>query len=331
MKKRYIVGLVVLVLAIIIIKTIIGFTSQVEQGISMMDQVFENEEIKEQKDDTNENIKGTGVIKSFNVEEFETGYWTKVEEEYVKNEDTVNPDQKILKLSNQDATAIMSSTIGGKIFIEESKPINKYFIYDLNNVGIEFDIEEIESNKVKVGQKAKISFKYASEAVEGNVCYISKVPMEGLVKVKVKIPYSDLIKLGCNANVEILVNEPIDENVKELTINDTVKKIGKFKITLKNQNENYPQANYEEMLQQMFEEMMKDSQNMPEFEFSEGDEFEIPEEMENVLPEAPEYEFDVEGISEYYNEYWSEYWKSYWKSYYEEYPVGSIVEPTEKE
>lgn len=268
-------------------------------------------------------LKENGVLTSFNIEELDTAYWAKIDEVFVKNEEMVDENQKILKVSNMEATGEISSTISGKFFIQEGGKKNSYYIYDLNNVGIEFLVDEEESIKLKLGQKVNLKFTGNSEIYKGNVYYIQKIPSDGTVNVKVKIDYSDKLKFGCVAKAEILVDEESDSNIKEFDIKNTVKRVGKTKVILKNSGEQAIQefdmdALFEEYLNQMMSEMnfedalVESNGEMPfEFEDEEGQ--------------------DIEELSQYYsdlwNEHWNEYWKEKWKIYYEEYPIY-ITEPS---
>lgn len=180
---------------------------------------------------------------------------------------------------------------------------NKYFIYDLDNVGLEISVEEVDSTKLKLGQKAEVVFPSITEKFEGRVCYISKIPVDGMINAKIKLNYSDKLKFGCSADVSVLLNEEIDSTVQEYDIRNSFRKIGKTKITVKQQE-----------MPIEFEEMIPES-----------------EEIEN-LPDDSELDegFDVDEISKYYSDMWEEYWNLYWKSYYEEYQTFEIVEPADK-
>lgn len=318
MKKKTIIIISVIVI-VIIIAIIIGNKIFSNSEMNVQEMNFENFENFEKLEAENYNevieevnkIKGSGKLTSFNIEELDIGYWTKVDEVYVKNEEMVKSNQKILKVSNASGIGVVSSTISGKFFIEENTPKNNYYIYDLDNIGIEIEVDEEESAKLKLGQKANINFKSISGTFEGRVCYISKIPNDGIIKVKIKINYEDILKLGCSGNVEILVDEPIDENIKEYDIKNSFKKIGKTKITLKEQpgiQNSIP-----------IEDMIDSIEGMNEFDPSMIDE-EISDE------EIPG--FDIDEISKYYSELWNDYWNNYWKAYYEEYQTFQIIEPT---
>ena len=180
---------------------------------------------------------------------------------------------------------------------------NKYFIYDLDNVGLEISVEEADSPKLKLGQKAEVVFQSITEKFEGRVCYISKIPVDGMINAKIKLNYSDKLKFGCSADVSVLLNEEIDSTVQEYDIRNSFRKIGKTKITVKQQE-----------MPIEFEEILPES-----------------EEIEN-LPDDSELDegFDVDEISKYYSDMWESYWNSYWKSYYEEYQTFEIIEPADK-
>lgn len=256
-------------------------------------------------------LKVNGILTSFNIEELDTAYWAKIDEVFVNNEEMVNENQKILKVSNAEATGEISSTISGKFFIQEGAKRNSYFIYDLNNVGIEFLVDEDNSTKLKIGQKVNLSFSGNTEKYQGNVYYIQKIPSDGMVTVKVKIDYSDKLKFGCVAKAEILVDEEPDSNIKEFDIKNTVKKVGKTKVILKNSGEQAIQefdmdALFEEYLNQMMSEMTPDEAGLDLFS-------EMPFEFED------EEGVNLEELSEELSEQWKEYWEAEYEKKIEEY------------
>lgn len=304
-KKKVIIFVLIIVIILVIIFGSNFFSSNVE----MVEEIdIENSEEGSELElfqDTSK-IRGQGTLTSFNIEELDTGMWTKIDEVFVDNEQMVEANQKILKASNKEAYGNIYSTISGKFFIEENTSANKYFIYDLNNVGLEIEVEENDSVKLKLGQKAEVKFPSISEKFEGRVCYISKIPIEGIVKVKIKLNYSDKLKFGCGADVDILLNEDIDTSIKEYDIKNSFKKIGKTKITLKNQQNVLDQMDFNGMIPGM-------------------------DELGNLEDEfTGEFEYDVDEISKYYSDLWEEYWNSYWKAYYEEYQSFEVVEPADK-
>ena len=73
---------------------------------------------------------------------------------------------------NKDAKGEISSTISGKFYIEEQSGKEVYFIYDLDNVGIEITVDEEDSIKLKLGQKVNIKFTGAQEKYEGKILYL---------------------------------------------------------------------------------------------------------------------------------------------------------------
>ncbi len=267
-----------------------------------------------------------GTLVSFNIEKLDTGYWNKIDEVLVKNEEMVKEDQKLLKTSNSEANGEIYSTIAGRFYVQEENGNNSYYIYDLDNVGIEIDVDEEESVKLKIGQKVNVKFTGSSETIEGKVFYIQKIPNKGNIKVKVKIEYNDKYKFGTNAKIEILTNEEPDTSVKEYDLINTVHRIGKTKIILKNQPD--ITDSIQDYLSQMGNELnlgdldLENLDNLDQF----GDL--LPgEDGENSLEPDGEQEFDVEELSEYYSNLWNDYWKEYWKSYYEEYQTFQVVEP----
>jgi hypothetical protein len=250
---------------------------------------------------TNGNITGKGSITSFNIEELDTGYWTSVDEVYVKDGDLVESNQKILKVSNSEATGVIYSTIKGKFFIDESKESSKkYYIYDLDNVGFEIEVNEEYSSNLKIGQKVNVNINSLSESITGKVYYISKISNDGIIKVKIKLDYSDDIKFGYTAKAEILINDEVDTSVQEFDTKNSFMKIGKTAITYKNSNNQVVETPIIE-------------------DFTEIEEPTITEEFSNDSESYDEIEYDIGGALEYYNEYWNEYWNNYWNNYWKTY------------
>lgn len=302
---------------------------------------FPDEEgvVVEEIEDSN-TISGEGTLTSFNIEKIDTSYWKNIDEVLFNDEDLVKANQLLLKTSNKESNGEISATIDGRIYVQEQSDKDMYYIYDLDNIGIEFKVSEEDSVNLKIGQKAKITFIGSTESYEGVVYYIQKIPVDEELSVKVKIEYNDNLKFGTNAKIEILLDEPIEENVAEFDIKNTTTKIGKTKIILKN-SVDYSAQNFD--MEALMEEYM--SQMMEGMEFGENDMMDLDglygDQFEGELPLnfESENQTDVEALSKelseqwnsYWNEYWSEYWKNYWKAYYEEYPIY-IKEPnTEKQ
>lgn len=259
----------------------------------------------------------SGTLTSFNIEQIDTSYWKNVDEVLVKNEDMVKAEQLLLKTSNSEAKGEISSTIEGKFYVQEQGGKDVYFIYDLNNVGIEIIVDEEDSVKLKLGQKANVSFTGYNELYEGRVYYIQKIPKDEQIKIKIKLDYSDKLKFGTNAKVEILANESVDENVKEYDIKNNVTKMGKTKFIFKDSENNSVDMNEMFDMEALFQEYLNQMMNENDMENIDGY-GELPMEFETEDGE------NIEDISEY----WSEYWNNYWKAYYEEYQTFQVIEPS---
>jgi hypothetical protein len=220
----------------------------------------------------------------------------------------VEINQKILKVSIDEATGIIYSTIKGKFFIDDTSETKRYLIYDLDNVGIEIEVSEKDSSKIKIGQKVNVTLNSSSNNLEGRVYYISKISNDGVIKVKIKIDYSDKIKFGYTAKAEILVDEDVDSSVQEFDTKNSFIKIGKTAITYKNVDtetviDQTPEIDMDYILSLLPED----------FDLSAY----LGEELGTDEQSPDEIEFDVEDISEYYNGYWNEYWNEYWSTYYQ--------------
>ena len=234
----------------------------------------------------------------------------------------VTAGQEILNVSNEEATGKIYSTIAGKIYIEEGKFGKSYTIYDLNNLGYELQVPEDKISDLKLGQEVETKLVASNEIVYGRICYISQIPQDEQIKVKVKLDNSDKIKIGYTVKARVLQEEPIDENVQIYDIRNSIPKIGKTTIIYKTSGEEVSFSSIEEMLADndiiaMYESVLEEqgyvidelmaqiealSQAMENEEYIEG------EVTENQKAE----ELDIEAISEY----WSGYWKEYWEAEY---------------
>jgi len=303
--KKIIIPIVIILIIILIVILNNQFNSTIK-----VDEVFEEEfsDFSNTEVITEEGsmaITGKGNIESFNIEKLNTDNLTSIDEVYAKDGDMINANQRILKVSNSEATGIISSTISGKLFIEELQDKSNYYIYDLNNIGIEIEVDEKDASKLKIGQFVNVNIHSSPDVIIGKVYYISKVSSDGIIKVKIKIDYSDNIKFGYTAKVEILINDEIDPTVQEYDTKNSLIKMGKTDIKYKNASNNY----------------------IPEEpSFEELPDFDIEEPEQEPEQEPDDFEIDTEEISEYYNGYWSEYWNEYWKAYWKKYyEVGKTL------
>lgn len=333
-KILIIVGVIAVVVIFILIKGMTIFNSaEFIEEIQEAESISANDEIIEE----NNAIIGEGSLTSFNIEQIDTSYWKNVDEVLFNDEDMVKANQLLLKTSNKDSKGEISSTINGRIYIQEQGGKDTYYIYDLDNIGIEFKVYEDKSVNLKIGQKAQITFTGSSEVYEGYIYYIQKIPVNEEVAVKVKLEYNDNLKFGTNGKVKVLTDEPIIENAEEFDIKNTTTKIGKTKIILNNSSAYGAQAFDMNALMEEYMNQMADGMSLSDLY---GFDIDDPSQFEGDLPLEFESEAgtNVEELSKelseqwntYWNEYWNEYWKNYWKAYYEEYPIY-IKEPnTEK-
>lgn len=115
--KKIIIVAIIIILILLVIKSFISITKNLADNIGIIEE-FEIEE-ESSLEEANK-IKSNGVFTSFNIEELDTGMWKKIDEVYVNNEEMIKSNQKILKVSNEDAFGNVYSTISGKFFIQES-------------------------------------------------------------------------------------------------------------------------------------------------------------------------------------------------------------------
>lgn len=115
--KKIIIVAIIIILILLVIKSFISITKNLADKIGIIEEL----EIEEESSlEESNKIKSNGVFTSFNIEELDTGMWKKIDEVYVNNEEMIKSNQKILKVSNEDAFGNVYSTISGKFFIQES-------------------------------------------------------------------------------------------------------------------------------------------------------------------------------------------------------------------
>ena len=189
-------------------------------------------------------------------------------------------------------------------------------------MGFELQIDEEKASLLKIGQRVEVTIKASNEKIDGRVCYISYIPHNELITVKVKLQSNDKVKIGYNVKAKILLDEPIDENTVEFDVKNSITKIGKTVVTYKNDNKTQefstPQEIFsDEDLLEMFAKIMEEK-GIEEYSIED-----MYEETPGVYNISDLYEVrdlsddpDVEAISDYFNGYWSEYWSEYWEAYY---------------
>lgn len=274
-------------------------------------------------------IKGEGTITSFNIENLDTSLWTKTDKVFVNNEDMITADQEILNVSNEEANGKIYSTISGKIFIEDGKYGKSYTIYDLDNLGYELQIPEEKIKDLKIGQKVETKLMASNEIVYGKICYISQIPQDEQIKVKVKLDNSEKIKIGYTVKARVLTDEEVDANTSIYDIRNSIPKIGKTKVTYKTSGEESSFSSIEEMLADsdiiaMYESALEEQGLIIEEltaklqELMENYPVEMEENYEEYDDNNDNEELDIEAVSQYWSGYWKEYWEAEYNKLVEE-------------
>lgn len=318
MKKKIIIISIVAIVIIIGISVIIGInisndsstktssskkkSSNSGMGLFGMDEMEMPEDMEEWEDPF---IFGEGTITSFNIEKLDTTLWKKIDKVLVNNEDVVQANQEILNVSNDEATGKIYSTIGGKIFIEDSSRGRSFTIYDLDNLGFEMLVDEENAKKLKIGQKVECTTYYSiNDSIIGRVCYISSIPRDNKIKVRVKLDNIDKVRIGFKVSALIDTEAEIDSSTPVYDIKNSITKIGKTNITYKNTGE---QIDFSSI-----EELSMDEDLFAEYEKALAEQEALIEELSKQIEELMNQEnteVDEEAISEYYNEYWRKYWE----------------------
>ena len=164
-------------------------------------------------------VKGNGTITSFNIQKLDISYDAKIKDKYVNDGDMVTTNKVVLRVLQEGYYKDIVSSIDGMFFeVVDNNGINSYYVYNLNNIGVEMLISEKDVAKLTLGQKAAIKITTLNKIVEGSVVYISKLPSEGSkFKVRVNMPYSDDIRFGYGTSVNIYLEEK--ENVLNIPYN----------------------------------------------------------------------------------------------------------------
>ena len=218
-------------------------------------------------------------------------------------------------------TGKIFSTISGRIYIEDGIMGKIYTIYDLDNLGYEILVSEEKVNNLKIGQKVETKLTASNEVIYGRICYISQIPQDEQIKVKVKLDNNEKIKIGYTVKARVLMDEPIDSNTTIYDIKNSIPKIGKTTINYKSSGEEVSFSSIEEILGdndliKMYETALEEQGIMIEELTAQLEELselaENSEYLENEDTNVDNGEINIEAISEY----WSGYWKEYWEAEY---------------
>ena len=221
MKKGLKIFLIVIVI-LVIIGIIIGawfkkvFSNMGDVTNQEASIYFIEHEVKKEK--LISTVKGNGVITSFNIQRLEVPMDAKVKERYVNDGEIVTAKKNLLKVLSEGYYRYITSPIDGMYFETSDINGNNYYVYDLNDIGVEMLVSEKDVAKLSLDQKANVKITALNKVVEGTVSYISKLPSEGSkFKVRVSIPYSDDLRFGYGTSVNIVLEEK--ENVLVIPYN----------------------------------------------------------------------------------------------------------------
>lgn len=152
-------------------------------------------------------VKGTGEITSFNIQTLDISNYAKIKEIYVNDGDMVTKNQKLLKINNDGYISNIKAPIAGMFFKVDNGIDTNYQIFDTTNIGVEISVTEKDVANLSTGQKAIVKISALNKEVEGEVIYVSKLPVDGKFKVKVKIEYFENLRFGYGVSVKINVDE----------------------------------------------------------------------------------------------------------------------------
>ena len=142
---------------------------------------------------------------SENIELHATYY---LEESYVKTNQTVKEGENILKYTNGKYLTAPYDCVITNINIpdEEKQCTNEHYIEiaSINNLQVQFRIDETKVNSIKLGQEATIEIgAYEDKILQGYVTKISSTASNGRFTVTVEFENDGEILLGMTANVTI--------------------------------------------------------------------------------------------------------------------------------
>jgi len=241
-KKKKWLKILLIVMGIIVVlgilvSIIISYVLGNIDDINELDMQYYFEEHIVKQENITTYVKGTGEITSFNKTRLEIPIYGNIKESYVKDGDVVTEKQKLLRVYADGYYQNINSPIAGMYFELENEGSKEYFVYSLNDIGIEMYVSETDVASLIIGQKAIVKITALNKEVEGTVTYISKLPTMGRFKVKVSINYTDEIRFGYGTSIKIVVAEKenaivipydalqIDENNKYYVIKKENKEI----------------------------------------------------------------------------------------------------------
>jgi len=211
-KKKKGLKITLIVVGVLVLLYIIGsfavssiaskFSKATEGEVSMY---FDEYEVK--TDNLTSQVKGTGEITSFNIQTLDVSSYAKVKENYVNDGDMVTKNQKLLKINTEGYVSDVKATMAGMFFKVYNGMEISYQIFDTTNVGVEINVNEKDVASLSVGQKAIVKISALNKEVEGEVTYVSKLPVDGKFKVRVKVEYFDELRFGYGVNVKINIQE----------------------------------------------------------------------------------------------------------------------------
>ncbi len=196
--------------------------------------------------DVSNYVVGTGTITSFNAKKIDVSVDADIRELYVNDGDIVNKNQKLFKYYYAGENNYAYSSIYGMFFEVEDEHYKYYYVYDMNDTGIEFYVSESDAVKIQVGQKVIAKVVVLNKEVEGTVKYISKLPKDGKYKIQVSLPVVDDIKFGYGAIAKVLVEENKDSIVIPYTalfVDDSNRYYVIKKENIQGHMENYSNTN----------------------------------------------------------------------------------------
>lgn len=212
MKKKKGLKITLIIVGVLVLLYIIGsfavssiaskFSKATEGEVSMY---FDEYEVK--TDNLTSQVKGTGEITSFNIQTLDVSSYAKVKENYVNDGDMVTKNQKLLKINTEGYVSDVKATMAGMFFKVYNGMEISYQIFDTTNVGVEINVNEKDVASLSVGQKAIVKISALNKEVEGEVTYVSKLPVDGKFKVRVKVEYFDELRFGYGVNVKINIQE----------------------------------------------------------------------------------------------------------------------------
>lgn len=209
-KVDFRIPIIILLSIILIIMCYFYFKDDNSQSVKNMrfNSSEMNEKFKEAKNSNKTIVSTTSEVTSSLSENIELHATYYLEESYVKTNQTIKAGEKILKYTNENYLKAPYDCVVTNINIpdEEEQCTNEHYIEiaSINNLQVQFKIDETKLNSIELGQEARVEITaYENKEIEGYITDISSTASNGKFVVTVEFENDGGILLGMTANIII--------------------------------------------------------------------------------------------------------------------------------